>query len=56
MVKGRSALKILTNKSTEKISFGRPRRKWEDNIRMHNKEIGFNTSYWVHSAQNRCCV
>ena len=33
--KGRSALKILTAKPAEKRSLGRPKRRWEDNIRMH---------------------
>ena len=35
MVEGRSALKILTGKSTGKRPLGRPRRRWEDNIRMN---------------------
>ena len=36
---GRSAFKILTGKPTGKFSSGRPRRRWEDKIRMHLKEI-----------------
>ena len=31
---GRSALKIGTGKPTGKRLLGRPRRRWEDNIRM----------------------
>ena len=31
---GRSALKILTGKPKGKIHLGRPRRRWEENIRM----------------------
>ena len=34
MEEGRSAFKILTGKPTGKIPLGRPRRRWEDNIRM----------------------
>ena len=34
MEKGRSAFKILTGKPTGKRPLGRPRRRWEDNIRM----------------------
>ena len=30
-----SAFKILTGKPTEKRPLGRPRPRWEDNIRMH---------------------
>ena len=31
---GRSAFKILTGKPTGNRPLGRPRRRWEDNIRM----------------------
>ena len=34
--------KILTGKPTGKRPLGRPRRRWEDNIRMHLEEIGIN--------------
>ena len=33
----RSALKILTGKPTGKRLLGRPRRRWEDNIRQKNQ-------------------
>ena len=33
--------------------FGRPRRRWEDNIRMDLEEIGINGENWVDSAQDR---
>ena len=42
MEEGRSAFKILTGKPTGKRSLGRPRRRWEDNIRMDLEEIGIN--------------
>ena len=29
---------------------GRPRRRWEDNIRMDLEEIGINAGNWVGSA------
>ena len=45
MEEGRSALKILTGKPTEKRSSGRPRQRWEDNIRMDLKETGVNTRH-----------
>ena len=32
---------------------GRPRRRWEDNVRMELEEIGINAGNWVDSAQNR---
>ena len=49
----RSALKILISTPTGKRPLGRPRRRWEDNIRMNLKEICINTRNWVHSAQDR---
>ena len=53
MEEGRSAFKILTRKPARKRPLGRPRRRWEDNIRMDLEEIGINTNYWVDSAQDR---
>ena len=38
----RSAFKILTGKPTGKRPLARPRRRWEDNIRMDLEEIGIN--------------
>ena len=52
MEEGRSVLKIITGKHTEKRPLGRPRRRWEGNIRMDLKE-GIITRYWVDSAQDR---
>ena len=53
MEESRSAFKILAEKPTGKRPLGRRRRRWEDNIRMGLKEIGFNTRNWVDSAQDR---
>ena len=39
MEEGRSALKILTGKPTGKRPLGRPRRRWEDNIKMGLEEM-----------------
>ena len=50
---GRSAFKILTGKPTGKRPLGRPRRRWEDNIRMDLEEIDINPGNWVYSAQDR---
>ena len=41
---GKIALKILTGKPTRKGPLGRPRRRWEDNIRMDLEEIGINAA------------
>ena len=53
MEEGRSAFKLLTGKHTSKRPLGRPRHRWEDNIRMDLKEIGINAGNWVDSAQDR---
>ena len=52
MEEGRSAFKILAGKPTGKRPLGRPRRRWEDNIRMDLQEIGINAGNWVDSAQD----
>ena len=36
------AVQILTGKPTGKRPLGRPRRRWEHNIRMDFEEIGIN--------------
>ena len=51
MEEGRSAFKISAGKHIGKRPLGRPRRRWEDNIRMDLKEIGINTRNWVNSAR-----
>ena len=42
MKEGRGAFKILTDKPMGKGPPWRPRRRWEDNIRMNHKEIDVN--------------
>ena len=49
----RTAFKILKGTPTGKRLLGRPRRRWEDNIRMNIEEIGINAGNWVDSAQER---
>ena len=53
MEKGRSAFKILTGKPTRNKPLGRPRHRWEDNIRMDPEERGINVGNWVDLAQDR---
>ena len=42
-----SAFKIVTDKPTGKRTLGRPRRRWEDNIRMDLEDIGISAGNWV---------
>ena len=53
MEEGRNVVKILSGKPTGKRPLWRPRRKWEDNIRMDLEEIGTNVVNWVDSAHDR---
>ena len=53
MEEGRSTFKILTGNHIGKRPLGRPRRRWEDNIRIDLEKIGINAGNWVHSAQDR---
>ena len=52
MKEGRSAFNSFTNKPYRKISLGRPRHRWEENIKKCLKEIQINTENWVDSAQD----
>ena len=47
MEENRSVIKILTGKPTGKRPLGRPRRRFEDSIRMDLEEIGINAGNWV---------
>ena len=49
----RSTFKILTGTPAGKTPLGRPRRRWEDNIRMDLKETDINTRNSVDAAQDR---
>ena len=53
MEEGKSAFKTLTGTRTGKRPLGRPRRRWEDNIRNDLKEIAINARNWVDLAQDR---
>ena len=44
---GRSAFKIVTGNPTGKRPLGRPRRRWEENIRMDVEEININAGNWI---------
>jgi hypothetical protein len=43
----RNELKILVGISQEKISVGRPRHPWEDNIKMDIREVGCEVLDWI---------
>jgi hypothetical protein len=53
-IKGnRSACRILVGKPEGKRPLGRPRRRWEDNIKMDLREIGWGGVDWIDLVQDR---
>jgi hypothetical protein len=49
----RKVYKVLEGKPEEKRPMGRPRRRWEDGIRMDLREIGLGGVDWIQLAQDR---
>jgi hypothetical protein len=49
----RNAYEILVGKPEEKRPLGRPRHRWEDNIRKDLKDIRWENVDWMHLAQDR---
>jgi len=53
MGKGRGVCTVLVGKPEGRRPLGRPRHKWEDNIRMDLWEVGCGCVDWMELAQNR---
>jgi hypothetical protein len=53
MGEGRNLYRALTGKPEGKRPLGRPRRIWEDGIKMELREIGCGGVEWIHLAQDR---
>jgi hypothetical protein len=49
----RNAYRMLVGKPEGKRPLERPRRRWEDNIRMDLREIGWGGMDWIDLAQDR---
>jgi hypothetical protein len=49
----RGAYNILVGRLEGKRPLGRPRRRWENNIKVDLREIGFGDVDWIHWAQDR---
>jgi hypothetical protein len=48
-----SAYKILVGKPERKRQLGRHRRRWEDNIKINVRKIGWGGMDWIDLAQDR---
>jgi hypothetical protein len=49
----RGVHRVLVGKPEGKRALGRPRRRWEDNIKMNLKEVGVCRGDWMELAQDR---
>ena len=45
--------RVLVGTPEGKRPLGRPRRRWEDNIKMDLQEVGCGGMYWIELVQNR---
>ena len=53
MGQGRGVYRVLGGKPEGKRSLGRPRRRWEDNIKMDLQDVGRDCEDWMELAQDR---
>jgi hypothetical protein len=50
VVERRDVYRVLVGKPESKRPLGRPRRRWEDNIKMDLQEVGFGVKDWIALA------
>jgi hypothetical protein len=53
MGEGRGVYRILVGRPEGKRPPGRPRRRWEDNIKMDLRDTGMDGTNWIQLAQDR---
>ena len=53
MEEGRGVHKVLVGRPEGKRPLGRPRRRWDDNIKMDLEEVGMGCGVWMELAQDR---
>jgi hypothetical protein len=53
MGEGRVTCRILIGRPEGRRPLGRPRRRWEDNIKLDLQEVGWGSMDWIHMAQDR---
>jgi hypothetical protein len=49
----RSAYKVLIGKPERRRPLGRPRRRWEDNMKVDFREVRWGDIDWIGLAQDR---
>jgi hypothetical protein len=50
---GRGVYRVLVGRPEGKRPLGRPRRRWEYNIKLYIREIGIDGANWIRLAQDR---
>ena len=53
MDKSINAYRVLVGKPESKGPLGRPRRRWEDNIKMYLMQVGCDPREWIALAADR---
>jgi hypothetical protein len=53
MGEGRGVFRVLVGKPEGKRPLGRPRRRWDDNIKMDIQEVVCDVMDWIELAQDR---
>ena len=53
MEEGRGVHKVLVGKPERKRPLGRPKRRWEDNIKMDLQEMGWGCGDWMELIKDR---
>jgi hypothetical protein len=53
MGEGRGAYRVLVGRPERRRPIGRPRRRWEDNIKMNIQEVEWGGMDWIDMAQDR---
>jgi hypothetical protein len=53
MAEGRGVYRVLVGRPESETPLGRPRRRWEHNIKMDLREIGIDRVNWIQLAQDR---
>jgi hypothetical protein len=53
MWKRRGAYRVLVKKPEGRRTLGRPRHKWENNIKMYLREVGWGSMHWINLVEDR---
>jgi hypothetical protein len=46
-------IQVLVGQPEGKRPLGKPKYRWEDNVKMDLQEVGFGGMYWIEMAEDR---